>query len=562
MAMDDQEKGDISLKVRLAMPNDQRCIPAGEMDEPVYHPTNQHYQGILPKHIESNLSALHISFKSLHKVVCLCPAKRSTKIDFGHFQTASRICSSVHQIQSKIEERLGLTLIRNCLLRLQASYRFTNELENVMEYYLTYLEDLEQRGSTMEREFAFKGHRFHELCLTAKDHLTFWSMFFERCSKGHWFKSVFSPLEHDMKRAHKSLLSVIGRFSVMIANILVHVLNIAYHFKWVMSDSLVKDISSAIEDMNRLSEYSTSIQDDNDVLFKTASTSTYTDTAVCKMFGVCSSIRHNSLDLSVSLQKLFNDTAKRRARLFCCHVFSFLHDHEDVCHCLENDVKGKLNEEVQNCYSSKSQVVVDPECSVALFPKLEHQFIAELISKLATSTTLMSSYSLDKKLYMHKSLPERGLHYGNEDEMPHTTPDGIPCESPSNDSDGASHSILKHSPGSISPRQGKRVQWHHSIDSDTKAQVSVQYMDILWSRTSVSLCQMLELLSWDREVSGIFGPVALWPNSVKMCIVNALQSLVKSGKATCVELQALPCLFGVTFSIYTAIIAKHQTMFI
>lgn len=525
--MDNKEHPDFSPKVGSPMSN-ERCSTAGhgKIEQPVFQ--RDDFRGTLPLKIEKNVSALQDSFKSVRKVVCLCPAKRSSKVDFGHFQPGTRICSSVKQIEKRIEERVGLTLVKNCLSRLQASCRFTSELENIMEYYLTYLKDLDSKGSNLEREFSFKGHRFHELCLTAKDHLTFWSVFLDRCSKEYRFKSIFSALERDIRSAHKSLLKVIGRFQVMISTILVYVLNIAYSLKWVLSDGLLKDISSAIEDLNRLSEYSKSIQDENDVMFKTSTTSLFSDTATCKVFGVCASVRVNSVDTSVSLQRLFNDTAKRRARIFGSHLLSFLHEQDDICLCLKNDLTMKRGwrdfdqrPQGSNCYPS-------PSGAITSFPSLEHQFISELIFKLATSMTLMSSYGMDKKLFMHKSLPQKGLFHEDVDEQ-HPTADGTPPEEHPSEPEGASHSILKHTPGTVSPRLSKRVQWHHSIDVDVKAQVSLQYMDILWSSTSVTICQMLELLSWEREVKGIFGPLPLWSDSLLLSVVKVLESVALSG---------------------------------
>ncbi|KXJ18387.1 uncharacterized protein LOC110232513 [Exaiptasia diaphana] len=524
--MDKKQDPDFSPKVGSSMSNECYSTAGhGKIEQPVFQ--RDDFRGILPLEIEKNVSALQESFKSVRKVVCLCPAKRSSKVDFGHFQPGTRICSSVKQIEKRIEERVGLTLVRNCLSRLQASCRFTSELESIMEYYLTYLKDLHNRGSNLEREFNFKGHRFHELCLTAKDHLTFWSVFLERCSKEYKFKSIFSPLERDIKSAHKSLLRVICRFQVMISTILVYVLNIAYSLKWVLSDCLLKDISSAIEDLNRLSEYSKSIQDENDVIFKTRSTSLFSDTTTCRVFGVCASVRLNSVDTSVSLQRLFNDTAKRRARIFGSHLLSFLHEQDDICHCLKNDLIVKrgwrdFDQRPQgtNCYPS-------PSGALSSFPSSEHQFITELISKLATSMTLMSSYGMDKKLLMHKSLPQKGLYHKGADEQ-QTAGDGIPPEEHPSEPEGASHSILKHSPGTVSPRLSKRVQWHHSIDVDVKAQVSILYMDILWSSMSVTICQMLELLSWERDVKGIFGPLPLWSDSILLSVVTVLESVALS----------------------------------
>lgn len=543
--MDEREKASKHSKDRLSTLSDRHISTAGVRANDEVSSQIHASQTILAMDIEESLPPLKEAFKSVSGEICLCFNQQQGRKFFGHFEMGTRMNSSVKQIEKRIEERLGLTLMRDCLLRLQASLEFTSELENIMEKYLSYYKDLKEKGTELERDFSFKGHSFHDLCLTAKDHLTFWSLFTERCSTKVKYSSP--RLQSDLRWIHTALLRVISRFTTLISNILVYVLDIACFLKWQLSDGLLKDISSSIEDLNRLLEYSRSVLNENDVLFKLSSASAFSDSSICKLLGFCAGSRQTpSRVYTVTLGKLFQATAKTRARILGGHVLSFVHQRQEINENLKSGLVRRLeckDLNIVTCDHKKveqgngvitvrgrnhiPQLKLEPNSPLVSFESIEYQFITELISKLATSNSLMSSHGIDKKLHMHKSLPQKGLYHTDNDE----THDQEGTASPHNAESEASHSILKHSPGSVSPRL-KRVQWHHSIDMDSKAQVSALYMDVLWSSCSIVMCQMMEVLGWERNYQGVHGPLPLWSDSIMMSVVRGLESLQLSGIVT------------------------------
>lgn len=546
--MDEREKASKHSKGRLSTLSDRHISTAGARANDEVSSQRHASQTILAMDIEESMPAVNEAFKSVSGQTCLCFNQQQGRKYFGHFEMGTRMNSSVKQIEKRIEERRGLTLMRDCLLRLQASLEFVSELENIMENYLSYYKDLKEKGTELERDFLFKGHRFHDLCLTAKDHLTFWSLFTERCSSETTVKYSSPRLQSDLRWAHTALLRVISRFTTLISNILVYVLDIACFQQWQLSDGLLKDISSAIEDLNRLLEYSRSVLNENDVLFKLSSASSFSDSIVCKLFGFCATARQipSSNVYSVSLGKLFQGTAKKRARVLGGHVLSFVHQRQEISANLKSDLVRRLEWKDLNIVSCDHkkldqgngvitvrgrnhvpQLKLDPNSPLVSFESIEYQFITELISKLATSNSLMSSHGIDKKLHMHKSLPQKGLYHTDNEESEDQVDEGtVPAH---NTEPEAGHSILKHSAGSVSPRLSKRVQWHHSIDMDSKAQVSVLYMDILWSSCSIVMCQMAEVLGWERNYKGVHGPLPLWSDNIMMSVVRGLESLQLSG---------------------------------
>ena len=546
--MDDQGKYSNLSKVRLATDSDRHSTAGPQPNEEI-GPRGSSSSGILPMEVEESYAVLQDSFRRVNSVTCMCSGRREAKTDFGHFEPGYRMCSCVKQIEKRIEERVGLTLVRNCLMRLQASYEFINELEHTLENYLSYYKDLQARGTELERDFSFRGQHFHDFCQTAKDHLTFWSMFSERYSTETRLKTTLPRLENDMKKVHGALLLVIGRFTTLISSILLCVLDIAFYQQWQLSDALLKNISAAIEDLNRLLEYSRSVFNENDVLFKMGPMGAYSDSAMCVMFGYCMSTRQapSSGVSTVSLNKLFNDTARNRARIFGGHVLSILNRQEEISRSLKCDLTCKSDKRGLQMVTSDENNLVDSAvitvkekrhaCKVELDPKspllsfqsLEHQFITDLISRLATSNSLMSSHGLDKKLLMHKSLPQKGLYHADTDAPAAEASDEVYVQAHTLSEPEAGHSILKHSPGVVSPRLSKRVQWHHSIDEDSKAQLSILYTNFLWSNCSITVCQMLESLAWGKGCTSSIGPLPLWSETVLKAVMKVLESLYNSG---------------------------------
>ncbi|EDO47694.1 predicted protein [Nematostella vectensis] len=544
-----------SGKIHLSPLNLEFTAPAGSRLHSDQTLARYHSSSTLDSEEVDNAFALEGRFQHVGQKTCMCSIGPEEGSLFGHFEAGALLCSNVRQIDQEMHQRIGLVLMKDCLVRLRSSCALITDLEKTTESYVAYLKDLRLRRPEKTKEFIFKGGRFQELCQEARTHLTFWSIFRERFSAEPKIRSALLKMQEHFGYIHAALGRGILGLTAWLGSILFCVLQIAHHLQWRLTKNLYRDISTAIEDFNRLCEYSNDVLQDNEIICNLEQFEDFEHSLVCEKYGICAPMTVNKNALSgrnicpITLNKLLNEIADGRACTLAGLVSEFLCQHEEIRRGLEADLTSKWEWEdlnltathrhdpkVSNTSSLPNGIItvmskantpvinLPKESPILTFDSIEHKFIVQLMVHLATSTTLMVSNTADRRLFMHRSLPQQGLCSDNCNEQ------GVDDQGVTSQGDQESnHGILKHSNSVTSPRQNKRVQWHESLDIDTKAQISSYYMDRLWDHLGPALCNLLHGLRRRRNTYNPLGSVILWPNSLVLVALSLLESLHKSG---------------------------------
>lgn len=178
---------------------------------------------------------------------------------------------------------------------------------------------------------------------------------------------------------------------------------------------------------------------------------------------------------------------------------------------------------------------LDPDSPLLLCDSQEEKFFSNLISQLATSTTLILGrhVSGDRKNVVQlpplQPLAPRSRVAGTELEGASGIEDGGLSTSSPSQQEG--HGILRHSPGHGSPRLSKRVQWHAPLDSETTKQLYFHYSSILWSSFGEELVNaMSENPGFVSSADVSLGPLFLWTDFLLIVVIRMMESLRLSGK--------------------------------
>ena len=183
---------------------------------------------------------------------------------------------------------------------------------------------------------------------------------------------------------------------------------------------------------------------------------------------------------------------------------------------------------------------LDPDSPLLLYDSQEQKFLSNLISQLATSTTLLLGHHVSGERKNVIQLPplqspqnsRSRTAAGTEKEAASGTEEGGVCSSSSSQQEG--HGILRHTPGHGSPRLSKRVQWHAPLDSETTMQLHFQYSSVLWSSFGEELLNVMSQNPVSFSSGKAFiGPLFLWPDFLLIVVMRMMESLRLSGEYIC-----------------------------
>lgn len=508
---------------------------------------------ISPKDLDKNFTTLQKVFSSVNPAKNACLRPQHDSVSFGHFEQGVRLNEIYTDIGRKFGDRSKIVLARECLVRLQASAEFIGELEETFENYTSYMES----GRKISRDFPFKVEGFHNICQKAKTQCMYRVSLTKMVSTDPWLRSSLPDMHDDLSMVYKTLHQHAERAFSLIGNILLCVLRIAEKCKWGLSRQELNCVCQGIEDFNRLVEYCKSFKNDEHKMLSLSeesrfalSNSTQGRLGALLLFpAVSTSADHVCL---LSLSKLLTGIAFARSKILAGYVRKFVSEHQEVSRVLKYDFASYFEWKDFGVVSiggntrteggppngvlsvlGRNQIPLlklDPESPLLMFDSQEQSFFSNLISQLATSTTLILGrhMSSEKKSVVLPPLQtpktkvvtaaggtgadERGV--GSSLAM---HPEG--------------HGILRHSPGHGSPRLNKRVQWNEPLDVETMNQIQSQYSAMLWTSFGEELIdEMSDIPGFTSVTESTLGPLFLWSDLLQMVIVRMLESLRLSGK--------------------------------
>lgn len=498
-----------------------------------------------PEDIKEYITVLQGGFKGSVPSCCACFRPRSEATTFGHFQQSGHLSASIAEINRTFRERAKLALLKDCFLRLQASKEFVSELEKTTEGYNAFLrERLDSCDDSVRSGFPFKADRFHDICQSAKSQLRHWSTVKQTILAEPWLRGSLPDLLHDLQIIKRGLYQQ-GKTAVLwIAGILSCVMRIAERCEWRLSHEVLRSIFRGIEDYNRLCEYFKDVTGEVESVFSLDEASFAAHAKLCLLFrGCCNPCGQNENKVcAISLNRLLNGVARQRSYILARYVHKFLREHDEINRTLNCDFpsifqwKDSLwsnqtgtqpkNGVVTACSRNQIPLLkIDPEAPFLSFDSEENKFASNLIAQLSNATTLMLGG--EKKPLLQTPLSDAPHHDGVKGQSPMV---------PAQRDIEASHGILKHQSGNVSPRLGKRVQWLAPLDGATKGQLCLEYMAMIWCNFGMTLVQELEEATWKAEQMGrSLGPNPLWSNTLMVSAVGLLESLRLSGKQSAVK---------------------------
>ena len=455
---------------------------------------------ISPTDIKKNVWTLQKALKSVNVTGSACLKPQHASGGFSHFGQGVPLCEIFGDIGQKFVDRSKIVLARECLVRLEASTKFVKVLEDVVENYTSYLES----ERAFPSDFPFKVERFHDICHTAKAHCTYRLAITELISSDPWLRKCVPDMRDDLKMVNKTLSQLVDTALSLISNILSCVLRLAEKCKWDLSQQDLSAVCQGIEDFNRLFEYARNFQNDGKELLSLSDARDFVPSK--DRHSVFSSTAESDVCL-LTLNKLLNGVACERSSTLAGNVHKFVSEHQEVTRTLKYDfaanfewkdfgvvctggnvrLEGTLKNGVLSVLS-RNQIPLlklDPDSPLLLCDSQEEKFFSNLISQLATSTTLILGrhVSGDRKNVVQlpplQPLASRSRAAGTELEGASGIEEGGLSTSSPSQQEG--HGILRHSPGHGSPRLCKRVQWHAPLDSETTKQLYFHYSSILWS---------------------------------------------------------------------------------
>ena len=518
---------------------------------------------VSPEDINKKVKTLQKAFKTgkLAGAVCLRPQHDAR--NFGHFDKSVVLCASFDEIRQKFVDRAKIILAKECLVRLQASTEFVRELGETIESYNTYLEDQQESQRKNTAEFPFKVERFHCLCQTAKTHWISHIAIRERISSDPWLPIFVPEVRDDLAMVYTALCHLADTAVSFVANILLCVIRIAEKCKWSLSREELSALCQGIEDFNRLFEYTRNVSNERDEYFSWKEGNSLSKSKFKERLTPC--LVPAVLDIrdvcSFTLNKLLNGVANERSHIMAIHVHNFLSEHQEITQTLSYDfasnfewrdfsmvfagrnvTPGQQRLKTKNglmTVFNRNQIPLlklEPDSPILLFDSQEQKFLNHFIIQLETSTTLILGRQLGGEsktgiLPPLHTLRPRGTEGSGEIFIDQGGPAII---SSSGSREG--HGILKHVSEHGSPRLNKRVQWHTSVDSETKNQVHFHYSSLLWSNFGATLIGVMgEHPRSGNFANAALGPVFLWSEFLQMAVVRMTESLRLSGRLTGVK---------------------------
>lgn len=507
---------------------------------------------IAPTDIKKNVWTLQKAFKgvSLTKNACLKPQHVSGS--FGHFEQGVPLCEIFGDIGQKFLDRSKIVLARECLVRLESSAKFVEELGETVEKYTSYLED----ERPIPSEFPFKVERFHDICHAAKTHCMYRVAITELISSDPWLRKCVPEMLEDLEMVDKGLSQLADTTLSLISNILSSVLRLAEKCKWRLSQKGLSAICQGIEDFNRLFEYTRNFQNDERKLISLNEARHFVQSKGRQIAVSTTAVADVCL---LSLNKLLNGVACERSRILAGHVYKFVSEHQEVTRTLKYDfaanfewkdfgvvctggnvrLEGSTLKNGVLSVLSRNQIPLlklDPDSPLLSFDSQEQKFFSNLISQLATSTTLMLGHHVggERKNVIQfaplQQLTSRSRTVDADLEGTSTTEEGGVCTSSSPHQEG--HGILRHTSGPGSPRLNKRVQWHAPLDSETTKQLHFNYSSMLWASFGEELVKLMVENQGDviSLTDVVLGPLFLWSDFLLMVVVRMVESLRLSGE--------------------------------
>ena len=509
---------------------------------------------ISPTDIKKNVWTLQKAFRSVTQTGNVCLKLQHASRGFSHFGQGVALCEIFSDIGQKFVDRSKIVLARECLVRLEASAKFVRELEDAVENYTSYLES----ERPIPSEFPFKVDRFHDICHTAKSHCMYRVAIAELISSDPWFGKCVPDMRDDLKMVTKTLSQLEGTALSLISNILSCVLRLAEKCKWNLSQQDLSSVCQGIEDFNRLFDYATNFQDDGMELLSLGQARDFVQSKYRSTLFSATAVRNSTGDVYLlTLNKLLNGVACERSRILAGNVHKFVSEHQEVSRTLENDfaanfewkdfgvvctggnmrLEGTLKNGVLSVLN-RNQIPLlklDPDSPLLLYDSQEQKFFSNLISQLATSTTLILGHHVSGERKNVILLPplqspsSRSSTSGTEQESASGTEEAVVCSSSLSQQEG--HGILRHTAGHGSPRLSKRVQWHAHLDSETTKQLHLQYSSVLWSSFGEELFNVMSQNPVSFSSGDTFiGPLFLWPDFLLIVVMRMMESLRLSGE--------------------------------
>ena len=510
---------------------------------------------ISPTDIRKNFWTLQKTFISVNQTGNVCLNLQHASRGFSHFGEGVALCEIFSDIGQKFVDRSKIVLARECLVRLEASAKFVRELEDAVENYTSYLES----ERAIPSGFPFKVDRFHDICHTAKSHCMYRVAIAELISSDPWLGKCVPDMRNDLKMVTKALSQLAGTTLSLISNILSCVLRLAEKCRWDLSQQDLSSVCQGIEDFNRLFEYATNFQNDGRDLLSLSGARDFLQPKYHSSVFSSTAVRNSTGDVYLlTLNKVLNGVACERSRILAGNVHKFVSEHQEVSRTLKYDfaanfewkdfgvvctggnmrLEGTLKNGVLSVLN-RNQIPLlklDPDSPLLSCDSQEQKFFSNLISQLATSTTLILGHHVsgERKNVIQlpplQSLTSRSrTAAGTEQDAASGTEEGGVCSSSPSQQEG--HGILRHTPGHGSPRLGKRVQWHAPLDSETSMQLQFQYSSVLWSSFGEELLNVMSQNPVSFSSGEAFiGPLFLWPDFLLIVVMRMMESLRLSGK--------------------------------
>ena len=509
---------------------------------------------ISPTDIKKNVWTLQKAFRSVTQTGNVCLKLQHASRGFSHFGQGVALCEIFSDIGQKFVDRSKIVLARECLVRLEASAKFVRGLEDAVENYTSYLES----ERPIPSEFPFKVDRFHDICHTAKSHCMYRVAIAELISSDPWFGKCVPDMRDDLKMVTKTLSQLEGTALSLISNILSCVLRLAEKCKWNLSQQDLSSVCQGIEDFNRLFDYATNFQNDGMELLSLGQARDFVQSKYRSTLFSATAVRNSTGDVYLlTLNKLLNGVACERSRILAGNVHKFVSEHQEVSRTLENEfaanfewkdfgvvctggnmrLEGTLKNGVLSVLN-RNQIPLlklDPDSPLLLYDSQEQKFFSNLISQLATSTTLILGHHVSGERKNVILLPplqspsSRSSTSGTEQESASGTEEAVVCSSSLSQQEG--HGILRHTAGHGSPRLSKRVQWHAHLDSETTKQLHLQYSSVLWSSFGEELLNVMSQNPVSFSSGDTFiGPLFLWPDFLLIVVMRMMESLRLSGE--------------------------------
>ena len=520
-------------------------------------------QSILPADFEQRINTLRTCFKTTTISSCVCFRPTRSTGFFGHFGCSIKLCSHFADIDRKLLERAKLVLMKNCLLRLQNSLKFIEELEQNMDASVSMQRALHAGHAKRFswKSFPLKKEKFHLICQTARVHIGHWSALRQKIISDVHLRTQLPDLLSNLKTVQLRLFQNTENISMWVGKLLLIAIEACNRLTWNIPEEALRLLSQAIDEFNDLLEFGKSSLAECEAVFSLYDLGSRSVAMLRERLHLHFSFSPQLLLMrSISLNKLLNSIACERSRIFCAEVLSLFNRNSEleksskfVFACVLDwedlsSLTGDSNQKPQGPYTPNGVVTMltrnqvpalrIESCSPLLsFEIEEQQFINQLVAHLATCRTLLPpchSGSGNRQMLLHKSVPTYPVPVEEVPRPVEISPLPFLKSNAIQHETETGHSILKHHPSEDSPKLGKRVQWSVALGPGLRDQLCSNYMAMVWSKVAFEFCHMVGELVWSDKSAdnGKLRPLPLLSNSVITTLVRLLEALRMSGKLT------------------------------